>query len=210
MKEIVMKLYSGACERNQPHIAAVLKNVFDAPGLILEIASGTGMHAAYFANRLPHLQWQPSDVQDQALDSICAWHAESDRKNFLAPVRIDAAADDWELSDVPHPIQGIFNANMIHIAPWEATCGLLRGAGRHLVAGAALVTYGPYRFQGRMSESNEQFHASLQSQNAQWGVRDVESIIEQAKPEGLSLSECHAMPANNHLLVFRKQPMLTV
>ena len=205
-----MKLYSGACERNQPHIASVLKHVFDAPGLILEIASGTGMHATYFANQLPHLQWQPSDIHDQALDSIRAWRTESAAKNFLAPVQVDAAANDWDLSGVPQPIQGIFNANMIHIAPWQATCGLLRGAGRYLVDGAALVTYGPYRFQGHMSESNEQFHASLQSQNAQWGIRDVEAIIEQATSEGLTLDECHAMPANNHLLIFRKQLQRTV
>ena len=200
-----MKLYSAACERNQTYIADILVERFCTPGTILEVASGTGMHAVYFAQRMPHVHWQPTDIGPDALLSIEAWRHEARTENLLAPVRLDVSEIPWNIDSLPTPIVGIFNANMIHISPWTATVGLFRGAGRHLHSGGELITYGPYRFNGRMAESNMRFDESLKTRDPAWGVRDFEAIVDLALAEHLTCVECHALPANNHCLVFRRR-----
>ena len=199
-----MKLYSGACERNKLPIAEALSAIFRTPGLVLEVASGTGMHAEYFARQLPHLQWQPSDVDEQALSSIQAWRAESGANNLRPPIVLDVAHGALTLDLSDEQVVGMFNANMVHISPWSATLGLFRCAGQLLTSGGQLVMYGPYRIDGQMSESNRLFDESLQSRDPRWGVRALEDLVKEAEGNGLSLQTVQALPANNHLLVFAR------
>jgi SAM-dependent methyltransferase len=195
-----MKRFSPATQRNREPILEVLRLRLPAHGLVLELASGTGEHAAYFARALPQLEWQPTDVEAAALESIEAWRQEAALPNLRAPLPLDA-------TQVPWPIEraaAMFCANMIHISPWPATEALFAGAGRVLPAGAALFTYGPYRFAGDLAPSNLAFDESLRARDASWGVRDVEDLKRLALEHELALEETIAMPANNHVLVFRR------
>jgi Protein of unknown function (DUF938) len=169
-------------------------------GLVLELASGSGEHAVHFARALPHLQWQPTDLDPPALASIAAWRAEAGLPNLRAPLPLDVTAP-WPLERA----DAIFCANMIHISPWPATEALFAGAGRLLPAHGALFTYGPYRFGGVFTApSNQAFDQSLRQRDPRWGVRDLDELRPLAAQHGLSLDENVAMPANNHLLVWRR------
>jgi SAM-dependent methyltransferase len=195
-----MKQQWPAPERNKQPILEVLRRVLPAHGTVLEIASGSGQHAAFFARELPNLCFQPSDLDDENLRSIAAWVKDEARDNLLAPRRIDVTETDWGIG----PVEAVFNANMIHIAPWECAEGLLRGVSRTLRAQGVLVLYGPFRLQGaHTSESNENFDSGLRARDARWGVRDAEAVIALAQSHGLEFSERVAMPANNQVLVFR-------
>lgn len=189
-----------ATARSEAHAPSPAPGAGLRPELrVLEIASGTGQHAAYFAAELPHVFWQPSDVDDDHLASIAAWRAEAGRGNLAAPIRLDVRAEDWGVE----PVDALFNANMIHIAPWSAAEGLLRGARRVLRGGGFLFLYGPFRVGGRhTAPSNEAFDADLRRRNPEWGVRDLERVVETARTGGLLLRETNDMPANNKLLVF--------
>jgi hypothetical protein len=198
-----MKQAWPAPERNKQPILEVLQRVLPARGLLLEIASGSGQHAAFFATQFPELSWQPSDFDDENLASIAAWVAESGRTNLRAPLWLDVTQAEWGSGEV----DAVFNANMIHIAPWECCEGLLRGVGKYLRAGGVFVLYGPFRLNGaHTSESNEQFDAGLRARDARWGVRDAETVIALAAAEGLTFVERVAMPANNQILIFRRAP----
>ncbi len=179
----------------------VLRDVLPDRGTILEIASGTGEHIVHFARAFPHLHWQPSDYDAAGLASIAAWRGESGASNILAPLHIDASAADWPVTDV---VDAILCINMVHIAPWAATEGLMAGAARLLAPGAPLYLYGPYREAAvPTAESNEAFDASLKSRNPEWGLRQLEDVIALAARYGLALERRIAMPANNLSLVFR-------
>jgi SAM-dependent methyltransferase len=196
-----MKLCWPAPERNRQPILEVLRRVLPARGVVLEVASGTGQHAAYFAQHLPGLVWQPSDVAAENLASISAWVLEAGLDNLREPLRLDVCSSDWNVGSVA----AIFNANMIHITPWECCVGLIDAAQRHLVAGGVLVLYGPYRVDGQhTSASNAQFDASLKARDPRWGVRDCEAVAVLAEAAGLRFEERIAMPANNQTLVFRR------
>lgn len=196
------KLHAPATLRNREPIREVLARVFREPGLILEIASGTGEHAVFFARELPHLQWQPSDIDPASLASIESFREEASLENLLAPLPLDASAEAWPLDRA----DGIFCCNMIHIAPIEAAEGLLRGAERILKAGAALVLYGPFREGGlHTAESNERFDEGLRARNPAWGVRCLDEITRQAEAHGLFHEETVRMPANNLTVVFRRR-----
>ena len=163
------------------------------------MSSGTGQHAAHFAAALPQLVWQPSERDAGAFDSIAAWTA--DLANVRAPLHLDVTADVWPVDRV----DAIYNANLIHIAPWAAGLGLLRGAGRHLVPGGVLVLYGPYRIDGRhTAPSNAAFDDDLRSRDPAWGVRALEAVVEAAADQGLMFEERVAMPANNQTVIFRR------
>lgn len=171
------------------------------PLRVLEIASGTGQHAVFFAESLPHLRWQPTDVDPDHLDSIEAWRSEARLENVAAPIRLDVRAFDWGIE----PVAAIFNANMIHIAPWSVAEGLFAGAGRVLEEAGLLFLYGPFRIGDRhTAESNEAFDADLRRRNPEWGVRDLERVAETAAGAGLQLLETNDLPANNKLVVFRR------
>jgi SAM-dependent methyltransferase len=187
--------------RNAGPIAEILRAVLPERGLVLEIASGTGEHILHFAQAFPALRWQPSDPDPAALASIAAWRAEAGPANLLPPVALDARADAW-------PIQAadaILCINMVHISPWDATLGLLRGAGRLLVPGAPLYLYGAYRQAGvPTAPSNEAFDASLRARDPEWGLRDLDDVVAEAQARGLRLEAVIPMPANNLSVVLRK------
>lgn len=173
-------------------------------GEILEIASGTGQHAAYFAAALPSLVWQPSERDADAFPSIAAWATSEKLDNVRAPLRIDVTEEPWPVARVG----GIFNANLIHIAPWPVCLALLRGAERHLEPGGVLVMYGPYRIGGQhTAPSNVAFDLDLRERDPAWGVRDLEAVVEAARTHGLDFVERVPMPANNQTLVFRSAAM---
>ena len=193
------QLHSAATVRNRDPILDVLRRVLPADGLVLEIASGSGEHAAYFGRALPHLVWQPSDPDPRALDSIAAWCAGVPA--VRAPLALDAAGAPWPIEPA-----AVVCINMIHIAPWAACDGLLRGAGRSLPRGGVLYLYGPYRIGGRhTAPSNASFDAMLREQDPAWGVRDLEAVETLAASHGLALRETVSMPANNLSVVFERQ-----
>jgi SAM-dependent methyltransferase len=190
-----------AAERNAGSIRAVLARVLPPAGLVLEVASGTGQHAAHMASALPGITWQPSDVDRDALASIAAWVAAAGLPNLRAPVALDVTAETWPIAAA----DAVVSINLLHIAPWAAALGLVGGAARVLGPGGVLCTYGPYRFDGRFTApSNESFDASLRARDPDWGVRDARDVEAAAAAVGLALAEVIAMPANNHTLVFRR------
>ncbi len=196
-----MKLASPATARNRDPIAAVLKEVLPESGLVLEVASGAGEHAVHFARLFPSLEWQPSDPSGEALASIEAHAADAGLPNLRAPLMLDAAGDTWPVDRA----DALLCINMVHISPWSACVGLMRGAGRLLDAGAPLILYGPYRRAGvETAASNEAFDASLKARNPEWGLRDLEEVAAEAERNRLALQRVVEMPANNLTLVFRK------
>jgi hypothetical protein len=197
--------YAPATERNRQPILDVLQTVLPATGTVLEISSGTGEHATFFAPRLPTLRWQPSDPNPEARASITAWQQEP-IANLSPPIALDASAPHWEVEDQGLEIGAIVNINMIHIAPWVACQGLMAGAGRILPPAGILYLYGPYKRNGEhTAPSNAAFDDSLRSRNPEWGVRHLETVIAEAQGQGLELSQIVEMPANNLSVVFQKQ-----
>jgi len=195
------RLYAPAVARNRAPILAVLRRVLPAQGLVLEIASGSGEHAAFFAAGLPHLAWQPSDPDPRARASIAGFCDEAHLPNLLPPLTLDAAAVDWPVERA----DAICCINMIHIAPWSACEGLVAGAARLLPADGVLFLYGPYREAGRhTAPSNAAFDADLRAQDPRWGVRDLEAVAALAARHGLAHVETVTMPANNRSVVFRR------
>lgn len=190
-----------ATQRNREPLLRVLRFFLPRPAQVLEVASGTGQHAAFFARSLPHLSWQPSEQSPDSFDSIHAWGEESGGPNWRPPLQLDARAWPWNVDRY----DAIFNANMIHISPWETCLGLLRGAHGHLKPDGLLILYGPYRLGGRhTSDSNEAFDQSLKQRDARWGVRDLDEVVAAAKLARLSFLGRVAMPANNQVVVFRQ------
>jgi cyclopropane fatty-acyl-phospholipid synthase-like methyltransferase len=195
------RLESPSTARNREPILAVLRRVLPERGRMLEIASGTGEHAVFIAKAMPGLTWQPSDPDAVSRASIAAWIAQEGLANVLPPLAIDVRAEDWSVTG---PFDAVVAINMIHIAPWEAALGLLRGAGRLLGEGGILFLYGPYKREGRhTAPSNEAFDAWLKERDPAFGVRDLEDVQSAAEANGLRLDEIVEMPANNLSLVFR-------
>jgi hypothetical protein len=193
--------HAPATARNRDPILAVLRRVLPARGLVVEIASGSGEHAVHFARALPRLDIQPTDPDPSARESIDAWRAAAELPNVRPALPLDARQGDWPIGAV----DAVLCCNMIHIAPWEAALGLLRGAARHLGAGLPLVLYGPFRRGGEhTSASNEQFDASLRARDPLWGVRDLDEVVREAGARGLELDEVVEMPANNLTVVLRR------
>jgi SAM-dependent methyltransferase len=197
-----------ATYRNREPILEVLARWLVAPARVLEVASGTGQHAVFFAEQLPQLAWLPTDHDPSGLESIEAWVAESGLSNLSAPAALDAESDDWPVE--AGEIDAIFNANMIHISPWSVGSGLFRGAGRVLREGGLLLLYGPFKRGGEhTSPSNAAFDESLRQRDPAWGIRDLEEVIATADRNGLTHLETNDLPANNKLLVFRRRPFVT-
>lgn len=194
--------YAPATERNREPILEVLLEVLPVAGTVLEISSGTGEHAVFFAPRLAPRKWLPSDPNPIARASIAAWRQYCPSKNLYPPIALDACDSRWA---VEQEIVAIANINMIHIAPWAACLGLMAGAKRILPPGGILYLYGPFKQGGKhTAPSNEAFDASLRVQNPQWGIRDLEEVIAVAQSEGFSLVKTVAMPANNLSVIFQK------
>jgi SAM-dependent methyltransferase len=193
-------LTAPAAERNKEPILAVLRRVLPESGVVLEIASGTGQHVVHFGAALPDLIWQPSDPRPEMRASIEAWIAETGLPNVRSPLAIDVRADEWPVERA----DAVICINMVHIAPWSATSGLMRGAARLLRGKGVLILYGPYRrFGAHTAPSNEAFDVQLRASNPEWGVRDVEAVSQAAEDNQFALDEIVEMPANNLTLVFR-------
>ena len=192
-----------ATRRNREPICKVLSEVLPKTGLVLEFASGSGEHALFFAEKFPHLDWQPSDPDPLNLKSIRAWRnsVRPGLPNLLPPMAINA-------SDTFVPVKGaaaILCINMIHIAPTDATAGLLRNARTLLPPAGILYLYGPFMVEGRhTAPSNEAFDLQLRRENPTWGVRDLHDVVRDAKSNGLQLLRTVAMPANNLSVVFSR------
>ncbi|KQV85990.1 DUF938 domain-containing protein [Pelomonas sp. Root1237] len=196
--------HSPAAERNGPPILAALQRLLPhrpSGGLLLEIASGTGQHAAFLSEGLPGWQWQPSDFDAASLPSIAAWCEGLAR--VRPPITLNVLDADW--AGVPAQVDAIYCANMIHIAPWASTAGLMQGAARHLAPDGLLITYGPYLVDGEATApSNLAFDADLRERNPAWGIRRLNDVAEQAAAAGLQLRERLDMPANNLLLAWQR------
>jgi Protein of unknown function (DUF938) len=191
--------HSPAAERNRTPILAELQRLLPARGLLLEVASGSGQHAAFCAGALPGWQWLPSDFDADALPSIRAWCA--GLPNVLPPVPLDVLQPHWP--GVPATVDAMFCANMIHIAPWECCAGLMQGAARHLAPQGLLLTYGPYlEDEVATSPGNVAFDADLRARCPAWGLRRREDVEQVAAQAGLVLRDRVAMPANNLLLAW--------
>jgi SAM-dependent methyltransferase len=195
-----VKRCAPATERNREPIAAVLAEELPPAGLVLEVASGTGEHAVHFASRFPQLQWQPSDPDPSARESIAAWRAEAGAANLLAPMELDASASVWPIERA----DAVLCLNMAHISPPDATEGLLEHAGRLLPAGAPLILYGPFlEEEVETAPSNLTFDASLRARNPDWGLRPVSWIDQLADRCGLDRTRRVEMPASNLTMVYR-------
>jgi len=191
---------SPATARNRDPILAVLKSHLPKAGVVLEIAAGAGEHAVFNAAALPHLQWQPTDPASEALASIAAWREHAGLPNLLPPLALDASGD-WPVDRA----DAIVNINMIHISPWAATQGLMKGAGRILGVGGVLFLYGPYiESDVETAPSNLAFDLDLKARNPAWGIRHLDEVRALAGENGLELFERVVMPANNLSLIFRK------
>ena len=195
-----MKRHAPATARNSQPLAEVLAEELPASGLVLEIASGSGEHAVFLARRFPALDWQPSDVDLEALASVDAWAAEAAGANLRPAIALDAAQANWPIAAA----DAVLCVNMVHISPWSAAVGLFTGAGRILTSGAPLVLYGPFIEPGReTAPSNLAFDQSLKQRNSEWGLRNTADLDALAADHGLRRTARHAMPANNLVLVYR-------
>lgn len=194
------KSVAPAADRNKAFILEVLEKVLPERGVLLEIASGSGQHVVHFARALTKWRFIPSDPTGGARASIAAWIAEEGLSNIEPPREIDVRVPGWDEAKV----DAILCINMVHIAPFEAAQALFAGAARAL-DGGPLVLYGPYRFSGSfLAESNAEFDRSLRARDPSWGVRDVDDLDAEAGVAGLSRTDTFALPANNHVLVYRR------
>lgn len=199
------RLSAPSADRNKDVILETLLPLLppsDKSGTCLEVASGTGQHVAHFARATPHLTWQPTEMVDDSFPSISSWC--DGLTNVAAPCIVDAASPPWEGIPIPS-FDAVYAANICHISPWDATAGLLRGAAQCLKPGGILAIYGPFKVGGEFTtESNANFHASLQSRDPRWGYRDVSQLTEIGAECGLVFEQRIDMPANNFMLVFRR------
>lgn len=194
------KQFSAASERNREPILAVLRDAFANAHRVLEIGSGTGQHAVFFAAQLPQLVWQTSDLPHNHA-SILAWQQEAALPNLLPPLALDVAGGEWP----PGPYDAVFSANTCHIMAWQEVRAMFGGIGRVLQPGGVLGIYGPFNYGGQFtSASNAQFDAALKAQAPHMGIRDIEAVNRLAGEHGLALAADHPMPANNRLLLWRR------
>jgi len=194
-------LHAAATERNRAPILAVLQRVLPPAGVVLEIASGTGQHATFFAAALPALRWQPSDPSPAHRQSVAAWTAAGSATNVAPPVELDVERWPWPVTRA----DAVVCINMIHIAPWSAAQALFAGAARVLGSSGVLYLYGPFKRDGQhTSESNQRFDERLRAEDPRWGVRDLEDVAALAREAGFGPPEIVEMPANNLSVVFRR------
>jgi SAM-dependent methyltransferase len=197
--------YSPSAARNREPIRDVLSKLISTPARVLEIASGTGEHGAFLAASIDGIDWTYSDIDPESLSSQATWQALDTTGRLHGPLTIDASSDEWLAAEAAGGWDAIFSANMVHIAPWRAATGLIRGAGRLLKPGGQLILYGPFARSGVIAPSNAAFDESLKSRNPDWGVRDLDrDVTPLAMAAGLALHSVTEMPANNLTVSFRK------
>jgi cyclopropane fatty-acyl-phospholipid synthase-like methyltransferase len=190
-----------AALRNREPIAKVLAEWLPKSGLVLEIASGTGEHVAFFAERFPDLEWQPTDIHPDALGSTQAWREAAGLPNLRTALALDASASDWPVEAA----DAVLSINMVHISSWASALGLLAGARRVLPTQGPLILYGPWLGDRLPAvQSNLDFDSDLKRRNPEWGLRKVEDFAAAGEEHGFSLVETRAMPANNLMLLLRR------
>lgn len=192
--------HSPAAERNREPILGVLRQLLPPAARVLEVASGTGQHAAHFAAAQPGWTWQPTEAEAAALPAIAAQCA--GLAGVRPPLALDVLLPTWPLSQAA--FDAVFCANLLHIAPWPTCAALMAGAARQLAPGGALVVYGPFFVDGETpSPGNLAFDADLRSRHPAWGLRRLAEVADEARRAGLALEQRFDMPANNLMLVFR-------
>ena len=192
---------AAAALRNREPIAKVLAEWLPKSGLVLEIASGTGEHVAFFAERFPDLEWQPTDIHPDALGSTQAWREAAGLPNLRTALALDASASDWPVEAA----DAVLSINMVHISSWASALGLLAGARRVLLTQGPLILYGPWLGDRLPAvQSNLDFDSDLKHRNPEWGLRKVEDFAAAGEEHGFSLVETRAMPANNLMLLLRR------
>jgi cyclopropane fatty-acyl-phospholipid synthase-like methyltransferase len=195
------KPYAESCDQNREPILSVIQPLFDDRQRVLEIGSGTGQHAVYFATALPHLTWYTSDCVEYHA-GIRLWLEEAALPNVHAPLALDVARSEWPALDV----DAVFSANTAHIMHWPEVEAMFAGVGRLLQAGGIFVLYGPFNYQGRFtSDSNARFDGWLKGRDPGMGVRDFEALDGLAVAAGMALQEDFPMPANNRILCWRRR-----
>ncbi len=195
-----MKPFAESCEQNKDPILDVLSEQFAHVKSVLEIGSGTGQHAAYFARHLPHLHWQTSDVPDQHA-GIKQWIDETGLDNIASPLELDVSQPEWPVLEV----EAVFSANSVHIMAWDCVEKMFSGVARVLKTQGLLCLYGPFNYGGcYTSKSNEEFDRWLRDRDSQSGIRDYEKLVELGRRHELRLVHDYEMPANNHILIWQK------
>ena len=195
------KPWSEACERNREPILEVLRGAFGCATRVLEVGSGTGQHAVFFAAALPYLVWQPSD-RSEHLPGIAAWRDEAGLSNLRLPLALDVDASDWPAMEC----DALFSANTLHIMAWTSVEHFFRGASRVLLHGGVLAVYGPFSYGGQhTAESNARFDAFLRARDPLSGIRDFDVVCALAYRHGLEFYEDHDLPANNRLLIWQRR-----
>lgn len=196
-----MKPFSQACENNKRPILDVLRRCLRDSRLVLEIGSGTGQHAVYFARHLPHLMWQPSDLEANH-DGIRQWIADAGLANVRPPLALDVHMRPWPLA----PVDAVVSVNTAHIMSWPAVEDFIGGAGEVLRPAGVFALYGPFNYGGKhTSDSNARFDEWLRQRDPQSAIRDFEAVDALARAADLYLVEDNAMPANNRLLVWARR-----
>lgn len=194
----MVKQFSQACANNQVYILQHLQRLLNAESSVLEIGSGTGQHAVYFAEHLPQAIWQTSDLTINH-NSINAWIDDYSSDNCLRPVELDVTKESWLASKV----DAIFSANTMHIMAWPVVEKFIANVNHYVKEGGLLIIYGPFNYEGRYtSDGNANFDQYLRASNPQQGIRDIEQVVALANKNNLYLKEDNEMPANNRLLVF--------
>lgn len=194
------KPYSESCEQNKQAILEVIKPLLDDVKHLLEIGSGTGQHAIYFAQQLSHLTWQTSDCESY-LNGIKAWIDDSDTSNVKPPFVLNVSTSDWPDID----IDAVFTANSVHIMSDDDVANMIEGVGRLLTKGNKFIIYGPFNYDGRYtSESNQRFDVWLKARDEKSSIKDFEKMVSLADENAMRLVEDYAMPANNRILYFEK------
>lgn len=199
-RPLPVKPWAEACERNRAPILEVLRGAFAGATQVLEIGSGTGQHAVFFAAALPHLVWQPSD-RPEHLAGIAAWRDDAGLPNLRVPLALNVDAADWPVTEC----DALFSANTLHIMSWASVENFFRGVERVLLPGGVLAVYGPFSYGGRhTAESNAHFDAFLRARDSLSGIRDFAAVCALAHSHGLEFCDDHALPANNRVLTWRR------
>jgi ubiquinone/menaquinone biosynthesis C-methylase UbiE len=197
---MMQRPYAESCEENKQVIFEVIKNVFADAGQLLEIGSGTGQHAVYFSELLPHINWQPSDIKEQIAGIEC-WMQDVSHDRVQSPVILDVSNESWPFENMDY----VFTANTTHIVSWSHVISMFKGIGKVLKSGGRFAQYGPFNYNGKFtSESNARFDQWLKGRDPESGIRNFQDLEQLAADNGLSLCSDHEMPANNRILVWQK------
>lgn len=192
--------YSQACENNKKPILAALTQLLNTPGLVLEIGTGTGQHAVYFAQALPHLVWQPSD-RPEVVETSQPRIKAANLSNLKSPIPLEVTKRPWPVAQA----DAVYSANTAHIMSWTEVTAMFAGVSSLLAEDRLFCLYGPFHYQGRAtSASNAAFDQQLRLRDPAMGIRDMDDLEPLAKSHGLKLQGDIAMPANNRMLVWRK------